>query len=419
MPLTARLAGYRDPLDASQRDLGVGLGWDVVRGGDPRPDLRCPVCDGGMHARESQLGARFFAHNPYQGHERCPYRGRGETEEHVLLKRAIARAVRDAGWRASVEHAELGWRADVLAQNPRGSWRMAWEVQLSGSLREDLSDRTARYAADGVRVCWVTTRSRAPWFGTLPSLLLEEHTSKKGNDLWMATRGYAVLATKPLARIHAVKHNSPARRMVDLVGERTLAWDRRHRRDGGGPAAPWRTLLPEGISYTEAEEVATDPFRALIGWFTKRVPLFKFVDDLQHARLAPVELAPPHRLVGRTVENGARITWIPIDLIPRAKVLTCFAYGWAAEHDAEPMPCCADSVDASDEDTHRIALSNHITRADLPLCVHCDPLAPVLRDITDFEFQNYAQLPMRVGWQRPVPTLVHDRPAKEPEEFDT
>jgi hypothetical protein len=54
-----------------------------------------------MHARESPLRTRFFAHNPYQGHERCPYRGRDETEEHVLLEHGTF-----SGQRHQQQHAD-------------------------------------------------------------------------------------------------------------------------------------------------------------------------------------------------------------------------------------------------------------------------------------------------------------------------
>lgn len=418
MPLTARLSGYRDPLDASQDDLGAGLSWDVVRGGDPRPDLRCPVCQGGMHARQSRRGTRFFAHNPYAAAERCPHRS-GETEEHLTLKREIARAVRGAGWHATVEHAETDWRADVLAENPQRSWRIAWEAQLSRAVFEDLSDRTARYASDGVRVCWVTTDARTPWLGRLPSLLLEEHTSKKGNQVWMVNRGHATLADKPLAGLHAVDHKNLSRRMSDLVGEHTLAWDRRHRSEGTGPAAPWKTLLPEQISWADATPVAASAFRARVGWFGQRLPLYKFVDDLQHGRLVPVELAPPHQLIyGSKPMNGSHIIWIPVSRIARAHQLAGFSYGWDALDCTAPRSCCADTIpDGSEDAVHCIRLVNPAGAGDTHLCWHCDPLADLAVDLANFEDDTSSDLPTRVGFRR-RPALVYDAPLPSSDEDD-
>ncbi|CAM5275930.1 hypothetical protein BOQ63_000865 (plasmid) [Streptomyces viridifaciens] len=47
-----------------------------------------------------------------------------------------------------------------MATSPDGRHRMAWEAQLSPITVDEISQRTARFAKDGVRVCWVTTKLR-------------------------------------------------------------------------------------------------------------------------------------------------------------------------------------------------------------------------------------------------------------------
>ncbi|MFC8536801.1 hypothetical protein ACFUJY_23180 [Streptomyces sp. NPDC057249] len=56
-----------------------------------------------------------------------------------------------------------------MASSPDGTARMAWEAQLSAITAEEIKERTARFAKDGVRVCWVATRLR-PWVGAVPSV---------------------------------------------------------------------------------------------------------------------------------------------------------------------------------------------------------------------------------------------------------
>jgi competence CoiA-like predicted nuclease len=78
----------------------------------------------------------------------------------------------DAGWHAELEvpAASGWWRADVLATSPAGSQRMAWEAQLSSITVVDIRQRTERFVADGVAVCWVTIHRRS-WLGEVPSVL--------------------------------------------------------------------------------------------------------------------------------------------------------------------------------------------------------------------------------------------------------
>ncbi|MFE5301844.1 competence CoiA family protein [Streptomyces sp. NPDC056632] len=81
-----------------------------------------------------------------------------------MLKLELAAAARVAGWFAELEVAAQDgtWRADVMVSSPDGTLRMAWEAQLSPITDDDIRARTARYRAEGIRVCWVSPHEQAP-----------------------------------------------------------------------------------------------------------------------------------------------------------------------------------------------------------------------------------------------------------------
>ncbi|MFI9322714.1 competence protein CoiA [Kitasatospora aureofaciens] len=158
----------RGRLDATQEDLGCGWAWAGVHRARPRAPLSCPVCGYGVHAKVSSRGLRFFAHDT--GAPACALAQ--ESVEHHLLKLELASSVRAAGWYAELEVGGPGgaWRADVMSVSRDGEHRMAWEAQLSPITPDEIALRTSRFAADGVRVCWVGIHRR-PWLGTVPSVL--------------------------------------------------------------------------------------------------------------------------------------------------------------------------------------------------------------------------------------------------------
>ncbi|MFF5379445.1 competence protein CoiA family protein [[Kitasatospora] papulosa] len=166
MGFTAQHDG-RGRLDATQPDLGCGWEWAAIHRSRPRVVMTCPECAHPLHAKVSPHGLRFFAHDP--GSPICALAG--ESMEHHLLKLELATAVRAAGHHAELEvrGPDGDWRADVMASSPDGTARMAWEAQLSAITAEEIKERTARFAKDGVRVCWVATRLR-PWVGAVPSV---------------------------------------------------------------------------------------------------------------------------------------------------------------------------------------------------------------------------------------------------------
>lgn len=183
VPLTAvhATAGVldltRDPygLKDSSEELAEGLKWSDVHRVRPRAPLSCRECEHGLHAKVSRGGMRFFAHDA--GAPECGLAG--ESLAHRLLKIELASAIRASGWYAELEVAGSGWRADVLAASPDGAIRMAWEAQLAPATADDLTERTARMAADAVEVCWVTDKDR-PFIGHVPSVRIQSASRGEG-----------------------------------------------------------------------------------------------------------------------------------------------------------------------------------------------------------------------------------------------
>src|SRR5437660_12308373 len=126
MPLTAHTEGL-GLLDATLEGLGRELAWGTVYRVRPRPLLACTGCGGAMHAKVSNRGVRFFAHD--RRPDACA--AAGESEEHRLLKTQLARAARAAGHVADLEVTAVhrGWRADVLVTAGDGR-RTALEAQV-------------------------------------------------------------------------------------------------------------------------------------------------------------------------------------------------------------------------------------------------------------------------------------------------
>ncbi|MFI1712613.1 competence protein CoiA [Streptomyces litmocidini] len=185
MGFTAQHDG-RGRLDATQADLGCGWVWEAVHRARPRVAMTCPECAHPVHAKVSRYGLRFFAHDP--GSPTCALAG--ESMEHHLLKLELATAVRAAGHHAELEvrGPDGDWRADVMATSPDGTARMAWEAQLSPITVDEITQRTARFAKDGVRVCWVATKLR-PWVGEVPSVHVRPPGDREPN--WTVAGGLA------------------------------------------------------------------------------------------------------------------------------------------------------------------------------------------------------------------------------------
>ncbi|MDJ0342848.1 competence protein CoiA family protein [Streptomyces sp. H10-C2] len=181
MPLTAHMLGHGS-LDATLEDLGRELAWETVYRTRPRALLTCTDCGGAMHAKISNRGARFFAHDRRPAH--CA--AVGESAEHLLLKTQLAQAARAAGFRADLEVTadHRGWRADVLVVAPDGR-RTALEAQVSSAPFDEILERTSRYRDDGIETVWFTPLS-ARWLGHVPSVPLQHPATP--STPWKLTR---------------------------------------------------------------------------------------------------------------------------------------------------------------------------------------------------------------------------------------
>jgi hypothetical protein len=175
--------------------LGCGQAWEAVWKARPPAPLTCDECGHPMHGKVSRNGLRFFAHAPNSPNCALAL----ETLAHHMLKLELVNAARDAGAHAELEvrASDGAWRADVLASDPGGMWRMALEAQLSPITAADITARTERMRADGVTSVWFSDRRRPPWLGVVPSvrlargedgqgLAVAEGLMKFGDGQWLA-----------------------------------------------------------------------------------------------------------------------------------------------------------------------------------------------------------------------------------------
>lgn len=135
----------------------------------PAAPLTCDECHHPMYAK-TRGGTRFFAHAPNAPN--CVLAL--ETVAHHMLKLELLNAAKDAGVYAEMEvrGPDGTWRADVMASDHGGIWRMALEAQLSPIAAADITARTERMLADGIKSIWFSDRPRPPWLGVVPSVRL-------------------------------------------------------------------------------------------------------------------------------------------------------------------------------------------------------------------------------------------------------
>lgn len=165
-------------------DLGCGQVWEAVWKRRPPAPLTCDECQHPMFAKVSRTGLRFFAHAPAAPNCALAL----ETLAHHMLKLELANAARDAGAHAEMEvrGPDGAWRADVLASDPGGTWRMALEAQLAPIAADDITARTERMGADGVTSIWFSDRPPPPpWLGVVPSVRLAQ--PEDGENLIIAS----------------------------------------------------------------------------------------------------------------------------------------------------------------------------------------------------------------------------------------
>ncbi|MGP3978988.1 competence protein CoiA family protein [Streptomyces sp. 8N114] len=374
MPLTALHTRF-GLLDATCEDLDAGLGWETIYRVRPRAPLHCTACHGPVHAKLSRRGRRFFAHD--SAAPRCP--SHGESPEHRRLKRALALAARRAGWRAELEVAGEGWRADVLATEPSGR-RLALEAQLSPITYADITDRTYRYAASGVEVCWVTD-TEPPWLMSVPSLQV---TAEENGQLRILD-GHRALSSKPVTRLCAVDLDGD-RADHDVCGLRWQHWEQALPRTPVPWYDPWRLLAVHRPTEDDSEDEAplaiprANTFRAHLGWWrpNRQLTVERFLTALRHDQITLLELASPFRDISSNRRDA--LVWTTHDYLERATKLTAFAYGWRLYHRSEPNRCPCRSgetyvLSADDPAGHLI-----------DLCSQCDrELVELASDIEDWE----------------------------------
>lgn len=168
MPLRARVAD-REVIAPLLEDADYARLRDELRRRHQVAQLPC--CDGEAFLRTSKLGTRHFVHRADRD---CS--GTGETLAHLWLKAEIVSGCESVGWSAQTEASGDGWRADVLAS--RGDARVAFEVQWSAQDEATTRERQRRYAADGVRGCWLYRGEVAAPSRELPLFALKPNAGR-------------------------------------------------------------------------------------------------------------------------------------------------------------------------------------------------------------------------------------------------
>lgn len=143
-------------------------------------------CGRPVVVKTSHCGTQFFAH-VRRDDTNCPH----ETEEHLLAKDLVARAIIEAGWQAETEAVLTAHNliADVLAT--KGKKRVAFEVQWSRQTMETTYERHAAYAKAGIRELWLFKQALYPLSKDLPAFRMtptEHHTFDV--DVWRDGNGY-------------------------------------------------------------------------------------------------------------------------------------------------------------------------------------------------------------------------------------
>lgn len=134
---------------------GIFVRPDQVSATPERGSLLCPACYEPVHARRGEVNRWHFAH--YADTD-CPA-GQGESEEHILLKRAVARLYEALGYRAQLEvwSPNRTRRTDVLLTplNNSSERPICVEVQRSSLQHREMVARAQGHKAWGCRSMWI------------------------------------------------------------------------------------------------------------------------------------------------------------------------------------------------------------------------------------------------------------------------
>lgn len=179
----------RTKVDGSPAFSCLGCRAEVcAKGGRP------PPLDGAVDGRRRPAG--HFAHI---GGRACAYAEASDAEspEHRALKRYVAGAIASCdGWKAAVEVAGKGWRADVLAESgfdlnavtgrhPEAKREVVFEVQHTPEAAARTGERTERYLRAGCEVVWLFDYPTATQIGRHAAVVVD----RKAEDAFEVTRG--------------------------------------------------------------------------------------------------------------------------------------------------------------------------------------------------------------------------------------
>lgn len=155
--------------------------WQALRAENQlRKHLIMPCCGRSVVVKTSHLGTHFFAHS---ADTRTPCAR--ESEEHLLAKDLVARAVTKAGWQAQTEMALENGRstADVLATS--NGRRVAFEIQWSRQTLEETTRRHGLYRDANVRALWLFQQADYPLDQEVPAFRLVRKESEPGFNVWV------------------------------------------------------------------------------------------------------------------------------------------------------------------------------------------------------------------------------------------
>lgn len=140
--------------------------------------LAMACCGRSVVLKTSHLGTRFFAHT-----RRLDSKCAVETEQHLLAKDIIAKAVVAAGWKAETEAPlrEVNRIADVLAT--REKVRVAFEVQWSRT--RDLEIRHKAYRTARIRGLWLLKHVDVWSSREVPAFRLVYAPNDRRFDVWV------------------------------------------------------------------------------------------------------------------------------------------------------------------------------------------------------------------------------------------
>lgn len=147
--------------------------------------LVMPCCGRLVTLKTSHLGTRFFAHARREG-SACP----SESEEHLLAKDLVAKAVVQAGWRAETEAIlkPHGLVADVLAT--KGKKCVVFEIQWSRQKQKDTERRHAAYKKAGIRTLWLFKQWDYPRSKEIPAFRLVWNAERRSFHVWVWRNGH-------------------------------------------------------------------------------------------------------------------------------------------------------------------------------------------------------------------------------------